>query len=457
MSDTNGRGRAAFYRAAWRWHFYAGLFVIPFFLILAVTGLMMLWIAQIDGRDGERIAATTQGAPASLRAQIAAALADVPGGEPVKYIASRDDQGAAIFRIDGPEGARTVAVDPHGATVIANFPHRGGWYDWADSMHGTLMMGVFGDRLIETAASLGIMLLATGLYLWWPRGGQGWRAFLPVRRQGRAMWRSLHSVTGIWISVALLFFLISGLSWAGIWGGRMMQAWSTFPAAKYDAVPLSDLTHASLNDGPKEIPWAIEQTPLPVSGSNAGQGPRVPQPVGIDQVDRFAQQIGFTGRYQLNIPRNETGVWTISRDSMSTDSRNPTRDRTVHIDRYSGAMLADMRFADYSVPGKAMAAGIALHMGTLGWWSVIANTAFCLGVIFLCVSGAAMWWLRRPSGSLRLVAPPMPHAMPRWPAAMIVAAVIGLAFPLAGLTFVAVLILDRLVLARVPALRHAFG
>ena len=28
-SDTN-----AFYRAAWRWHFYAGLYVIPFFASL---------------------------------------------------------------------------------------------------------------------------------------------------------------------------------------------------------------------------------------------------------------------------------------------------------------------------------------------------------------------------------------------------------------------------------------
>jgi uncharacterized iron-regulated membrane protein len=26
------------YRAVWRWHFYAGLFVIPFLLMLAVTG-----------------------------------------------------------------------------------------------------------------------------------------------------------------------------------------------------------------------------------------------------------------------------------------------------------------------------------------------------------------------------------------------------------------------------------
>lgn len=46
------------YRAAWRWHFYAGLYVIPFFAMLAITGMAMLWIAFIDGRDGDRIPVT---------------------------------------------------------------------------------------------------------------------------------------------------------------------------------------------------------------------------------------------------------------------------------------------------------------------------------------------------------------------------------------------------------------
>jgi uncharacterized iron-regulated membrane protein len=29
--------RASLYRTIWRWHFYAGLFVLPFILILSLT------------------------------------------------------------------------------------------------------------------------------------------------------------------------------------------------------------------------------------------------------------------------------------------------------------------------------------------------------------------------------------------------------------------------------------
>ena len=38
-----GNPPAALYRTIWRWHFYAGLFVLPFILILSVTGSIYLF------------------------------------------------------------------------------------------------------------------------------------------------------------------------------------------------------------------------------------------------------------------------------------------------------------------------------------------------------------------------------------------------------------------------------
>ena len=36
------------YRAVWRWHFYAGLFCIPFVLVLSISGLIYLFKPQIE-------------------------------------------------------------------------------------------------------------------------------------------------------------------------------------------------------------------------------------------------------------------------------------------------------------------------------------------------------------------------------------------------------------------------
>jgi len=218
------------YFAAWRWHFYAGLFVLPFLSILAVTGMAMLWIAWIDGRDGEYTPVTVQETVLSVSQQSQAAVEAVPGGTLVQYVAPRALDLAALFRVDHDGDAVMVAVDPYTAKVIESFPRRSGWYDFADGIHSDLMLGVTGDRMIEAAASIALVLIATGLYMWWPRGA-GWRATLVPRfTKGRATWKSLHGVVGIWVSAFLVLFLISGLSWAGIWGGKMVQAWSQFPA-----------------------------------------------------------------------------------------------------------------------------------------------------------------------------------------------------------------------------------
>ncbi|MCV5390497.1 PepSY domain-containing protein, partial [Escherichia coli] len=87
------------------------------------------------------------------------------------------------------------------------------------------------DRLIEISASLGILLLVSGLYLWLPRDNASRAGFLKIRiAQGsRILLRDVHANLGGVLSLVLLFFLISGLSWAGIWGAKMVQAWNTFP------------------------------------------------------------------------------------------------------------------------------------------------------------------------------------------------------------------------------------
>jgi uncharacterized iron-regulated membrane protein len=40
---------SSLYRAVWRWHFYAGLFALPFLIVLAVTGALYLFHREIDG------------------------------------------------------------------------------------------------------------------------------------------------------------------------------------------------------------------------------------------------------------------------------------------------------------------------------------------------------------------------------------------------------------------------
>jgi len=142
---------------------------------------------------------------------------------------------------------------------------------------------------------------------------------------------------------------------------------------------------------------------------------------------------------------------------MDGDTTDPMGDRTVHVDQYSGKVLAEVGFADYGLAAKSMAVGIALHQGDMGLWNTILNTIFCLLIVFLCISGVVMWWKRRPSGALRLAAPPLPVDLPLWKGAVFLALLLSLAFPLVGLTLLAAMALDLLLLSRIPVLRRALS
>ncbi|MBI0425147.1 PepSY-associated TM helix domain-containing protein [Psychrobacter sp. NG27] len=478
------------YFMVWRWHFYSGIIIAPLLIVLAVTALGMLFMSNTVGRDAERMTVAQSSVQAPLSAQAQSAVDSMPDSTLIKYIAPRSDETVALFRVTSDTANNMVAVDPYTAKVVDSTPSNSGLYYTFNDIHSDLLLGKVGDYLLETAASVTILMILTGWYLWWHKRRSIKSMLVPDQgiqtMQKRSLFRTIHATLGSWISILLLFFCISGMAWAGVWGERMVQAWSQFPAGKWGVAPVPVSTdhsqHAGMNEAApaphvhgstpttapthgsvlnsgsaKEVPWVLELTPMPVSGTTMGKDGIAPNiPIMIDTVDRYAREIGFVGRYQLNLPQGSTGVWTLSQDSMSYDMKSPTADRTVHIDRYSGNVLADIYFDDYNAFGKFMAAGLALHMGTLGWWSVLANVLFCLSVIAICVSGYVMWWQRRPrqaAQSSGLNPPARGQDFSVWWPLAIPLLIVAIIFPTAIIAIVAIALLDFLVISRVGLLQ----
>ncbi len=455
------------YATIWRWHFYAGSFIAPFLIVLAVTGLGMMLFANIDGADRERtqVIVPENAVVQPISEQAQSAVTALPNGELTKYIAPKFDDTVAIFQIKNGEEDNYVSINPYTAEVVEVYPTKGDLYHLMDDIHGTLLLDKTGDFFIETSASLAILMIVSGWYLWWLRQKSMKKSLLPKLRNvtnKKLWWRNAHGATGAWVSVVLFCFLLSGLAWAGIWGGKFVQPWNQFPAEKGKGKPKSTLvTHGEvLNNGnSKEIAWGLELTPMPVSDpknkakQNMDYSPSMLQ--NLDKINQYARDNGFVGRYKLNFPKGETGVWTLTQSSMSSDSQNPMADRTVHLDQYSGEKLADIRFADYNIIAKAMAVGIALHMGTLGWWSILANVLFCLAVIFMCIGGYVMWWKRRPSQVVGLNPPPSQKNSIKSVGIGFFALLIILAilFPTAILAIVVIAVLDFVFISRIDSLK----
>lgn len=102
------------------------------------------------------------------------------------------------------------------------------------------------------------------------------------------------------------------------------------------------------------------------------------------------------------LPSEEDGVYSVIGYAFDA----PSDERTVHVDRFGGDVVATYGFSDYPLLAKAVSQGIGLHEGrSLGPVSFWGAALMCLGVMFLCASGPTMWWRRRPRRTAALGAP----------------------------------------------------
>src|SRR5690606_33845421 len=185
-------------------------------LVLALSGTVFLFKPQVDRweeRDFRGFPAANVVSPAD---QVESALAAFPGSRFHSYrLPGQADHAALIhLALPGDGGMRDVFVSPQGA-VLGSFNASTRVIEVARRIHGQLLMGRAGSWLVELVACWALVMVITGLYLWWPRG-RGPAGVLWPRR--RTLLRDLHAVAGFWISAFVLVLLVTGLPWTDVWG-----------------------------------------------------------------------------------------------------------------------------------------------------------------------------------------------------------------------------------------------
>jgi len=432
------------YKTIWRWHLYAGVLFAPLLVLLAVTGSIYLFKAEIEEviyQDYYQVD------PQEEKTTVSEQLEEVgllyPEAVITKYRPGEDDERSVEVAVDANDESLTVFIDPYTGKSIGVLNDENRIMDKIEEIHGELMAGTLGDRIVELAACWAIVLLVTGFFLWFPQKTKGIAGVLfpRLRRGKKILMRDLHVVPAFWISGGLLFLIMTGLPWSGFWGANF-QAVTTNTGEGYPPsvwigdAPVSDVETQDI----AEVPWAAETLDVPVSDL---QG-LVPQ--SLDQVVEVAERVGIYPGYSIFIPQEPEGVYTLSVFPPKAQD-----EATIHIDQYSGAVLADYRYGNYGQIGKVVAWGITLHKGSqFGLLNQLASLAICLGVIFTAVSGVYLWWKRKPKQGMG--GPKAPALFKtRWFLVLMIG--LGLLFPLVGLSIASVWLIDWLIVRRIPSVK----
>jgi uncharacterized iron-regulated membrane protein len=128
----------------------------------------------------------------------------------------------------------------------------------------------------------------------------------------------------------------------------------------------------------------------------------------------------------------------------------------VTIDPMTGVVLQRINFNQRPWLDRVVGMGVAAHEGHLfGWLNQAVNLFTALGLIALCLSAVILWWRRRPEGVLGA---PLSLNKPRYTIGLIAIVIaLGLYLPFFGLSCVAVILLERLLLRRIPSAQRWLG
>jgi uncharacterized iron-regulated membrane protein len=418
-----------------RIHFWAALIASPFALIAAITGLIYVFVPQVEQiMHGHLDSVAPAAQVRSLDDAISAAKMAAPEGWSLHSVVPMHEPtdstrvvfmpppterkkdggghgshgGAALMAKEKTEFLRpnfgipmkavVVYVNPYTAEVLGSLPQSERFSNWSRKLHSNYLQNDGWRWLIELAASWLMVMLVTGLYLWWPRTPQ---PFVPQAKvKGRASWMQWHTFIGVSLSLMSAVILTTGLTWSKQAGDQIR------------------LARDATGQASPRIPASFKSNPV--------EGKQVLSwDVAMQAVRREAPDV----QMQLMPPKGPEGYWRANQ----VDRDQPDRRFDLLLDAYSGERLYFSGWAEQTAFGKATAIGIPFHRGEFGVWNQALLFVFGVGVVFSIVSGWVMYFKRRKQG-LR----GMPVVMKGAWASMPIGAWLGGAFMLVAMPLLAI-------------------
>lgn len=438
MDETRSNS-SALYRYIWRLHFYAGIFCLPFIILLALSGTIYLFKPQIDSWV-DRAYSNLELLPvrSSPDQQIASALAAVPESTFIHYELPLSERHAVRISVNDAGRHVLVYINPYTLDVLKIIGYDDQFIRQIRSFHGELMAGNAGSVLVELAGCWAIVLIISGLFLWWPRNSRGLGGLLYPRlsRRGRLWWRELHAVTGFWIAIFALFLLITGLPWSLVWGSAFKE--------------LRQLQANVGHHHQHEAMWSISR-----AEENA-QFIQAQQPVSSDTPQLNAKLLASAQALNVAPPAflardaHDPHLWR-----LSSDHQNRTLRSTLWLDN-QGQVLRRQTFSDQTAVDRAVAIGVSAHEGQLfGWFNQLLGLMTTSGLVMMSASGFLMWRKRKPAAVLGA-----PEVRANVFAARVTLGLLLLLaalLPLLAMSLLALVLLEKLVLQHAPAVRQWLG
>lgn len=441
------------YTTVWRWHFYAGLFCLPFILWLSCTGLIYLFKPQIDAWYDRPYDHLTIQHSQPVSQQVQAALNAIPHSVFSAYEMppSSDAAGRVLLAVN--DQAIKVYVHPETLDVMKVINQNDEFTRKIFALHGEFMLGDIGSHIMQIAAGWTVVLIITGIFMWLGKGGKFKAAgmlYPRLNRKDRPFWKDLHSVLGFWISIIVLFLIITGLPWSASWGAMLknVREWTGYTQNQQEWVSSSkaEAQHQKqMFEEAKQQQHAAHHGMIHATQLNTQQ---------MHTLDVIARQ---TPHLKLASPvlikpeiLSMQQPWTVE-----SQSQNRTlRDKVFFNDL--GQITHNQHFSDQLLLDRIIGYGVAIHEGRyFGWFNVVLGLITLVSLILICTSALEMWLSRKPQHVLG--APPIILSEKLSWSMRLIIILLSILLPVLGLSLIFILMMEKWVLSKIPRCAHFLG
>src|SRR5947208_8141932 len=152
-------------------HLWAGCIAALLFVILGVTGAMMVFEDRIDAALNSKMTWVHASGPRLRLTQIKAELERTHPGFTVRgfQIPPRDDESWFAFLRKEGGGGLGLWYNPYTGEVLGTGEQRNNFTGKLHQFHLRLLMGKVGREIVGWAAPVLLLMAISGIVLWWPR------------------------------------------------------------------------------------------------------------------------------------------------------------------------------------------------------------------------------------------------------------------------------------------------
>jgi len=366
-----------------RIHLWLGLISGIIVFIVSVSGCMYVFSKEItEWRRRDAIHATPQPVPAIPVSRLWKNVqAELAPGQKVSWVNIYNDpeKNWRFYSYKGnPDGLtywgmidyyNSVFVDPYTGTVKGRFDEKSDFFNVVKSLHWSLLLNTpIGQPIVGWGTFIFVVLLITGLVLWWPKNFRKAGSSFRIRwERSSGTYRKvydLHNVLGFYSFLLALIIALTGMVWSFNW----FQAF-VYVAASGTTVPPDRGAEKSV-PGDYAVVSPVDEAFRQTKEKYANAaGFRISPPGdSLDVIHVYVQQT--------------EGLYAVAHE--------------LQFDQYSGKLLKERQHSDKNFGEKLITANYDIHVGAiLGIPGKIIAFIISLFCASLPVTGFLMWWSRQ--------------------------------------------------------------